>query len=272
MIWELAQDNPIIDFTLFKDANFRTANVMMFFVGVVLLGSTVLLPLMIQSAFHYTSTQAGMVMTPGSLAMICAMPLMAIFAPKLDPRFLIASGIAICAYSLYMLSEVTLETTYSTFMWIRVINHCPCLLIFMPVNGIAYLTVPGHKIGQATSLINFSRNIGSAVGISFVVLLLQRYGQAHQSTLAAHTDPLSPIYQQHVNGLAAGMMDHGATAKDALFQAQNIVYGQIQIQANFLAYLDDFRILAIVLLPASFPFILFIKKPPKNVKIPEGAH
>src|SRR5262249_1187164 len=43
--WEWKHEHPIVDMRMFKDKNFAAANVMMMTLGMVLFGSTVLLPL-----------------------------------------------------------------------------------------------------------------------------------------------------------------------------------------------------------------------------------
>ena len=51
--------HPIVDVRLFANRNFAAANVMMLMLGVVLYGSTVLLPQYLQLLMGYTAQQAG---------------------------------------------------------------------------------------------------------------------------------------------------------------------------------------------------------------------
>ena len=50
---------PIVDLQLFKDRNFAIASGLLFMLGLVLFGSTVLLPLMLQTLFGYTAPMPG---------------------------------------------------------------------------------------------------------------------------------------------------------------------------------------------------------------------
>ena len=54
-----ARADPIVDLRLFSNRNFAIGNILMFMVGFVLLSSTVLLPLFVQSLLGYTATEAG---------------------------------------------------------------------------------------------------------------------------------------------------------------------------------------------------------------------
>src|SRR6202167_4315979 len=49
IIWEWKQKDPIIDLHLFRDRTFGVSNLLMFMLGFALLGSTLLLPLMMQT-------------------------------------------------------------------------------------------------------------------------------------------------------------------------------------------------------------------------------
>src|SRR3954467_15739144 len=74
VIWELRVKHPIVDLRLLKEVNFATANVLMFFLGFVLLGSTVMLPLFLQTLLGYTAMQAGMALSPGGIVIILILP------------------------------------------------------------------------------------------------------------------------------------------------------------------------------------------------------
>jgi MFS transporter, DHA2 family, multidrug resistance protein len=47
VIWELRRADPIVDLRLFANRGFAVGNLLMFMLGFVLLGSTVLLPLFV---------------------------------------------------------------------------------------------------------------------------------------------------------------------------------------------------------------------------------
>ena len=67
VIWELTREDPIVDLRMLKDRNFMLATFTMFMLGFVLYGSTVLLPLMLQTLMGYTAMLSGLVLSPGGL-------------------------------------------------------------------------------------------------------------------------------------------------------------------------------------------------------------
>ncbi len=59
VVWEARQEHPIVNVRLFKGRNFATAMLFTFVLGMVLNGTTVLLPQFLQSLVGYDATTAG---------------------------------------------------------------------------------------------------------------------------------------------------------------------------------------------------------------------
>ena len=71
----------------------------MFFAFFNLFGSIVLLPIFLQTLMGYTATLAGVVLGPGGIATLIAMPVAGMLVTKMNPKILLGSGIIIAAYS-----------------------------------------------------------------------------------------------------------------------------------------------------------------------------
>src|SRR5712692_4563715 len=74
IFWEWYQKDPIIDLHLFRQPTFAAANFLMFMLGFALLGSTLLLPLFMQTLLGYTAEQAGKALSPGGFAIMMMLP------------------------------------------------------------------------------------------------------------------------------------------------------------------------------------------------------
>ncbi len=83
VIWELTEEHPVVDLTLFKGRNFW-AGALALSVGYGLFfGNVVLLPLWLQQYMGYTATQAGMVLAPwGPARLLCCRPWSARTSPR----------------------------------------------------------------------------------------------------------------------------------------------------------------------------------------------
>src|SRR5271156_1269184 len=68
VFWEIRQKRPVVDLRLLRNSNFAVTNAMMFSVGIVLYGSTVLIPQYLQGLMGYSAQLAGMALSPGGFA------------------------------------------------------------------------------------------------------------------------------------------------------------------------------------------------------------
>ncbi len=109
VIWELTREDPIVDFRMLRDTNFAMATFTMFMLGFVLYGTTVLLPLMLQTLMGYTALLSGLVLSPGSIFTILALPLVGRLTQKMEARWLVAFGLAITGLSLIHMSSFNLQ-------------------------------------------------------------------------------------------------------------------------------------------------------------------
>ncbi|HSU69348.1 MAG TPA: DHA2 family efflux MFS transporter permease subunit, partial [Tepidisphaeraceae bacterium] len=100
IIWEWNVAHPIVDLHLFKERNFAIASAILFMIGLVLFSSTVLLPLMLQELFHYTALQAGIVLSPGAVMIMVAMPVVGFLLGRVEPRWLIVFALVVCSVGL----------------------------------------------------------------------------------------------------------------------------------------------------------------------------
>ena len=271
VIWELGQDDPIIDLRLLSRRNFAAGNILMFMLGVILLGSTVLLPLFVQELFGYTATLAGLVITPGGFAIILFMPVVGKLVNKFDVRWMIVVGLILCSLALHHMAGFSPATDYGTFVWARILQAFGLSLLFIPINTASMAGLPRDKSNAASALVNLSRNLGGSVGISITVSQLSSRAQVHQNVLAAHANPLSPAYTHAIDQISAALMHHGATAAQALHQAQGLIYGQIVRQASMLAFLDNFDLLAGVFICMA-PVVFLMSRPHFGDGPPGGAH
>src|SRR5258706_6766551 len=89
VIWEWRHKDPIIDLHLFRDRTFAVSNLLMFMLGFALLGSTLLLPLFMQTLLGDTAKQAGQAIMPGGFTIIVLLPLVGFLLSRYSPRWLL---------------------------------------------------------------------------------------------------------------------------------------------------------------------------------------
>ena len=251
--WEWHHKDPIVDVRLFKRRNFATAMVFTFALGIVLYGTTVLIPQFLQSLLGYSAVSAGEAISGGGLAMMVMMPIAGILISRVDPRYMMVCGFGMTALSLFHMStHLTTNIDFGTAAMLRVYQTMGLAFIFIPSNTLAYVGVPRTKNNQVSGMNAFIRNIGGSIGIAVISTFLTRLAQVHQNYMVAHAHPGNPAYDAMMKGVPAK-------------QGYAHIYRLIQIQASNLAYVDIVTIMAVVV-SCLIPFVFLMRRgaPPKG--------
>ena len=75
VVWELTEEDPIVDIRLLCRRQFGMSFLIMLTVGAILFGSTQIMPQLLQTNFSYTAELSGLAIMPGGLAMLVMMPI-----------------------------------------------------------------------------------------------------------------------------------------------------------------------------------------------------
>ncbi len=263
--------HPILELKLLKNRNFSATVLFNFILGSVLFGTTVLIPLFLQSMMGYTAQQAGEVLSPAGFMLMLLFPIAGILSSKIDPRYMIACGFAMTSMALYHITNLSLAVDFRTMIMWRCYQMSGLAFIFIPISILSYVGVPRNMSNQVSGISNFIRNLGGSIGISMLTTFLARQSQVHQTNLVAHATSANPQFNQMLHGSAANMAKSGSGPALALQQGYNQIMGLIQQQAALLSYVNAFWWAALIvacLVP--MPFLL---KKPKPGEAPEaGAH
>jgi len=271
IFWELRQKEPVVELHLFKDRNYATATFLMFALGLVLYGSTVLLPVLLQTLVGYTAQLSGLVLSPGAALTLICLPLVGWLLSRYQARWLVIFGLMGLALGTFQLTRLDLQAGFWTFVIVWMLSRGSLAFLFVPINVTAFSFVPKERMNNATGLINLARNIGGSVGISLVMTLQVRLAQMHQTNLVGHMTPLDWRYRQALQGAAALARAHGSDPACAAHQAQGMLYGELIRQSNMLAFIDVFWILGVICL-AMIPLMFLIKTAPRGQKPAVSAH
>ena len=257
-LWEWFHDDPIVDVRLLQNRNFGTAVFFSFALGIVLFGSTVLIPEFLQSSLGYTAERAGLALSPGGLVLMMMMPIVGrLTATKVDPRLLIAIGFLGTSITLHLMTIVYLQIDFRTMVQLRMIQVMFLPLVFIPISTLNYVGVPREKNNQVSGMSNFARNIGGAIGTSLLTTFLARQNQTHQRNFATHTNHANSNFQQMLDGFRSVFMSQGFDPATATTKALAQAYRVVQAQASALSFESSFWIMsAIVFCLVPLPFIM----------------
>jgi DHA2 family multidrug resistance protein len=269
VVWELYVDEPIVNLRVFLNRNFAVGCAMIATVGVVLYGSTALLPLFLQTLLGYSAMDSGLAVSPRGVGAVVSMIIVGRLIGRFDARYLIAFGFVVLSFATWMFTDINLYIAQSNISIPMVISGFAMGFVFVPLTTLSMSTLPNEQIGNASGIFNLMRNAGGSVGIAVMTTLLARNQQIHQSNLMANINEYSVAFRTAFSQIYAGfaVQFDPVTATQATYQT---IYGMVAKQAAVLAYIDDFRILAFLCvlgIPAAFFF-----KAVRNAKPIEGAH
>ncbi len=149
--WEWRHPDPIVDLKLLANRNFGTAVFLQLILGMVLFGSTVLIPQYLQTLLGYTAERAGMVLSPAGFAMMIMMPSLAVLSAGDRSPAHRRLGYAATALGLYNLTRLSLDTQ----LWhrnplARDPGPRPPLHLH-PISTLNYVGVPRSKSNQISA-------------------------------------------------------------------------------------------------------------------------
>ncbi|MDP2277517.1 MAG: DHA2 family efflux MFS transporter permease subunit, partial [Nitrospirota bacterium] len=162
VIIEFFAEHPIVNLRAFKNISFSAGNVVMFFAFFNLFGSIVLLPIFLQTLMGYTATLAGVVLGPGGIATLIAMPVAGWLVTKMNPKILLGSGIIIAAYSTHLMSLFNLHADFNTIIWPRVVLGVGMGFLFIPLTTMTMANVKKEDMANASAIYNLLRNLGGS--------------------------------------------------------------------------------------------------------------
>jgi MFS transporter, DHA2 family, multidrug resistance protein len=254
VFWEWRQQAPIIDVRMFTQFNFAISSLMMFFLGVLLFSSLVMMPQFLQTLMGYTAQSAGLVLSGAGFVILLEMPVVGQLTTKVPTKYIMAFGWMCMAIGMYYSTKrMDLLISFQSAARLRVIQSFGLGFLFVPISLAAYIGVPAEKGNGVAGLINFMRNIGSSVGTSMVTTMLARRAQFHQTVLTYHATNYDPAFRSQLQGLTNQLVHVGATPPDAQVGAYARIYQNVLVQSQTLAYIDTYMLLAIA---ASVMFLL----------------
>ena len=244
--------HPMFERELWKNRNLVTAIFFMLVIGVVMMATMALLPPMLQSLYGHTVFDTGLLLMPRGFGVILTMAISAQLVQRgVDARWLVGLGMTLAAWSLWDMTQWSLEMGTGPMIWSGFLQGLGMGMVFMPLNGMAFATLPPQYRTEGASLMNLSRSIGASVGISAVTTVLARSIQTSHADLAAHITP------QNLGTFDPGLLQIlGGSADVALAMAN----AEINRQAAMIGYLNDFWIMAIVT-ALSVPLVVLLRRP-----------
>jgi MFS transporter, DHA2 family, multidrug resistance protein len=234
LVHTITSKNPLWDRKMFADRNFASALVFMVITGVLLLAGLALLPPLLQNLYGYSVLQSGFLTAPRGIGTLISMLVAGRLTGRMDARILVALGVVLMGVSLWLMTGFAIDQPSTPVIVSGVVQGLGLGLIFVPLQTLAFATLPVRDRTTGAALLNLARNVGGSVGISIVSFQLVRMTQVAHADMAAHiTDSKIPTIDPNV----LQTFGNQAASITAFLNAE------ITRQALFIAYLDDFKLM-----------------------------
>ncbi len=262
---ELHTEDPVIDLSILENMSFTLPVTLVIFLTFTLYGTAILNPVFLQETLGFTASRAGLVMAPRGFGTMFSMILLGTIARRGgDIRPLVGIGFILVAFAMWEMSGLNLASDVKRIVWPTVVQGVGTGLIFPSLSAAAFISMEKFKIGRAASLYSVTRNLGAAIGTSYLTTLLIRREQVNQSYLVEHITVFTLPHMQMPGGLNLGhefAMGHK--------HGMMMLYGMVQRQAMMLSFNDIYRMLCMLML-VLVPTFLFLKRNTRNLPAQAG--
>jgi DHA2 family multidrug resistance protein len=204
LVWELTEEHPVVDLTLFKRRNFTVATVAMLLAYGLFFGNVVLLPLWLQQYMGYTATWAGLVLAPVGVLAVFASPIIGRLSNKVDPRIFVTFAFIVFAIVLFMRAHFNTNATVGVLLVPTFIQGLALASFFIPLIALSLSGLSPERIPAASGLINFARITAGSFGTSITPTVWDRRATLHHAQLVEHLTPNDPVAAQALADLHSG--------------------------------------------------------------------
>jgi MFS transporter, DHA2 family, multidrug resistance protein len=173
VVWERKADAPLLDLALFSNRGFRAALIVAFAYGLGLFGSTYLVPVFVQDIAGYSPARAGNLLLWPGLVLAITIALSGRLTDRSSPRHVVAGGLICFAISSLLLAYATGASAFWLLALWLAIGRAGLGLIIPSLNVGAVQALPPEHLGQAAAIVNFARQLGGAIGVNLLAVLLQ---------------------------------------------------------------------------------------------------
>ena len=244
---EATVEHPLLPLSLFRFRNFSLSMVLAIFRAVGLFGGVFLLPIFLESVVGYSTIQTGLWMMPGAAAVGLTMPIAGRLSDRFSPRWLVAAGTVITAWSLVLYGGLDPRSSAAFIIVPQLIRGVGLALLMAPLLTAAINAVPRDQVATASSFLNVAQRVGGSFGIavlnSFVTSSIVEHRVRFGDKIGPNTVEFGRLAARaaeltfrDAHGVVLGGFSKGMLAASQLIQQRATVLGfeQAFVVAGFI--------------------------------------
>jgi EmrB/QacA subfamily drug resistance transporter len=185
VIVELRVSDPVLDVRLFRSYTFSMANLLNWALGAFIFGSLFLLPFFLESVQGRTPLSAGEILIAQGIGALVATFAAGALYNRVGPRILVTAGFVLMAVATLGLRQLDVGTTWQSLQVWLVLRGAAFGLANIPLQTLAVSVVSNRAMARASSLVNVTRLVFTAVGVAALTAYLTQQAHAYGADIAA---------------------------------------------------------------------------------------
>ena len=161
---QLKLEEPFLEIRLVKNKIFTMSLIGSILLYFIVLGSSVMLPLYVQTIKGYSATISGFVTLPGAIVMAVLSPIAGKIYDKLGIRKLYISSAILLFIGSAGMSRITMETSIWWACILNIFRYAAIGCILTPIMTWGVNNIESSLTSHGTALINTLRTIAGAIG------------------------------------------------------------------------------------------------------------
>ncbi|MDP6021223.1 MAG: DHA2 family efflux MFS transporter permease subunit [Alphaproteobacteria bacterium] len=267
IIWELRTQNPILELRVFLSRKFAAAVLVGMVLSVGLFGSTYIIPLFVQTVQGYSPTRSGLLLMPGGLLMMAMFPIAGRLSDRLPGYQMILFGLAVFGTSCILMMQAHTDTPFWVFaVWIM-FGRVGLASMMPTLTVTAVSTLKPELLSQGSGALNFSRQLGGAVGVNVLALILGQRTAFFSDAFAGLQTPDNSATLHLISQFGRILGQLGWPFEMMPAGALYLVGRSIYSQASMMAFSDAFLFMALLYFVTMIPALFLIDLPIK-AKLP----
>jgi EmrB/QacA subfamily drug resistance transporter len=224
---QFSLETPFLDLKILKNRQYATSVVASMVLYFTMMGSSVLMPLYVQTVMGRSAVTSGLVTLPGSLATALISPIAGKLFDKMGIRKIFILGSICLVLSNVCMCFINMDTPLVVASLFNIVRNVSIGALMMPLLTWGTSSVEPKKVADASSLLTSFRtvagSIGSAVFVGIMVSVgnnsTQKYGDSalmHGLNVAFATMALSALLLTVIAIFGTSEKSNGSFPKNTL--------------------------------------------------------
>lgn len=171
-ILENKSAKPIINFEIFKHAQFTFATTINMLIVLTMYGNTILLSLMIQMILHKSPLVSGLALLPGAILTGFMSPVSGRLFDKYPIRRIVLTGVLIDCFGTFMQAVIDVNASVLMLTLGQLIRQLGLVLILIPIQTHALSAVPKEFLSDGVATFNTLRQIAASFGTAIIIAVI----------------------------------------------------------------------------------------------------